>query len=354
MKKFIFYFFLFSIIVSVYTLLFPVNSYQKLSYFLNSTFFTDTIEQNGNKIDGYYYYDTEVGYFSVDSGMTKTFKTAEDQSIQANIFGYVTYNKVGDTISFYINNGSKVKDVKNFGYPYIPADLPFVYILKTNGQGFTQYSISGDELLKNINFSALISSISVDKNGNTLVSNLDGKTFLYSPKGEVLFSTDSEGNDSKIIITKSNAIDMDGNYMGICSGLNPEYIELFQKKTGTRIAVLKSDTNFRYRSFMQFNKNRLYFEGKETLKYLDVQKKKEGKIDFVGELKEVQFDNSGNVICITSKGVLNYLTVYYPNGYKQFYKEFKSELSNLKVYDKNAFYFKNDNKIIKVKLKKTA
>jgi hypothetical protein len=353
MKKFILFFILFSLIIIIHTLLFPVKLFQKQSFFPESFFSLDNTVTAKN-IDGYYYSETETGYLALKDGLVNVYKTTEDEYLQANIFGYVTYKKVSDTLSVFSNNRNKIKELKKFGYPYFSGDFPVFYVLKTNGTGFSLYTIQGEELIKEINYTSLITSISTDKNSNTLISNIDGKTFLYSPKGEVLFNTDSDGNDSKIIIAKSSTTDIDGQYIAICSGIDPEYIEIFQKKTGTRIAFLKTDTNFRYKNFMQFDKNRLYYEGIESLKFYDIDRKKDGEIKLTGEIKEIQFDKSGNILVLTLKDNINYLNVFTPSGIKQFYKEIKGEVNNLRVFGNSDFYFKMNNKIIKVKQRKTA
>jgi len=353
MKKIILYFSLFFIIILLYTFLFPIKLYQKKSFYNESYFSTDNAN-NTNKIDGYYFYENKLGYFSIEKGLNKEISFESDQYFQSNLFGYVTYKKIGDTVILFASNGDKIKEIKNYGYPYFPGEYPYFYIIKTNGFGFSAFNFNGDEIIKNNNYTSMITSINYDKNGNTLVSNLDGKTYLYNLKGEILFSTDSEGNDSKIMIAKSNALDNEGQYIAICTGIEPEYIEIFQRKTGTRIFSLKNDFNSKYKIFMQFVQSRLYYESGNALKYFDCINKRQGKIELLGELKEVQFDNFGNIITLTEGNEINYIASYSQNGYRNYYKEIKGSVNNLKVFDANCFYYKMNNKIVKVKTRKSA
>jgi hypothetical protein len=255
---------------------------------------------------------------------------------------------MGDTISLFDQKGSKIKDIKTFGYPYISGDFPVFYVLKTNGTGFSSYSMKGDELIKSVDYTSLITSISTDKNGNTLVSNLDGKTFLYSPNGDLLFDTDSSSNKSKKIFTKSNALDVNSQNIAVCTGIDPEYIEIYQIKNGNRIAQFATDTNFRYKSFLQFDNNRIYFESVNKIGYYDLKEKKTGYIDIMGEMREIQFDKNGYVYLISQKDDFYYFTVYNKLGFREFYREFSDQADNLRIIDDKNVYFKLNDKIIKI------
>ena len=353
MKKIFIFASLFLLMTFFYTILFPVKLYKRDSYFVKKFISLEKVSED-KKIDGYFFSDIECGYFSFDKGVINHIKPTENKFIQCNSFGYIFYDKFGDKINLFSQNGALLKEIPTYGYPYIAGDFPIFYVLKTNGTGFSSYSIRGDELIKNIDYTSIITSITTDKTGNSLVSNLDGKTFLYSPTGEVLFSTDSDSLESKIIFTKSSTIDPDGQNIAICSGIESEYIEIYNKKTGFKTFQFKTDTNFRYKTFMEFNKDRLYFEGEDQLKYVNLKNKKINKIKLNGEIKEVQFDSLGKILILTYKNNVYHISLYTPTGIKYFYKESKDKIDNLRILKDDIFYFKLDNKIVKIETGKSS
>ncbi|HOV14519.1 MAG TPA: hypothetical protein PK771_09570 [Spirochaetota bacterium] len=351
MKKIIGLIFLILFFIVINTLFFPVKIYKKTGYSVSNYFSLDRVGISEN-IEGFYYTESECVYFNFKDGIVNRFVGSENEFVEANKHFYVTYKKVGEKISLFNPFGKLIKEIPSFTYPYVTYDSPVFYGVKTNGSGFFTYNIQGD-LLYSVDYTSVITSISTDKYANTLISLLDGKTFLYSPKQEVLFSTDSSDNNSKIVVAKSSTLDTDGQYIAICSGIDPEYVEIYQKKTNGRIKKIITDTNFRYQSFLKFNSGRLYYEGDEKLKYYDIKNNKESAIQIYGEILDVQFDNSGNIITLTNKDNLYFINIFYPNGKKIFYKEFAQSVNNIKVLPDNSFYFKLNDIVVKISSEKS-
>ena len=167
----------------MYTLLFPVKTTHNILYGINNYFDTKS-ELSELNIDGYYTSDNkECGYFSTIYGMVSSYSAGENEYVIANQFGYVTFSKVGNKIDFYSPGGKKYSTIENFGYPYLLENYPYVFILKTNGCGFSQYNITGELIKDNISFNSMITSISSDKESNTLISTVDGKVYYYDIDG---------------------------------------------------------------------------------------------------------------------------------------------------------------------------
>lgn len=349
MKKFILFTVLFLFISLLYTLLFPVKSHRLEDFRISSIIDVTSVPIQDVDIDGYYQSSNECGYFSLNSGMIHRFiSPEEDIFIQANSFGYITYNKYGNFITLYSNSGKKLKDVGTLAYPYISSELPMFYAIKTNGSGFSMWTMNGDKLFGEINYSSTITSISTDKLGNTLASNLDGKTYLYSPKGEAVYTLNSSG--SKINLAKSNAFDVENDYFAVTSGLYPEMIEIFSKKTGIPVLKFETSSNFTYKTVLEFNNKRLYYETETALAYFDIKSRKKGKFDFKGELKEVKFDPKGNILISSSDSNTSryYLSVYSPTNILYYYKEFDTQTDNFNFIGENSFYFRIKNYIVKI------
>ncbi|HPO49093.1 MAG TPA: hypothetical protein PLO89_02110 [Spirochaetota bacterium] len=342
-------FILFFILIN--TLFFPLRVYKKNIY-RQSGFININNSSSDANAEGFYSNRKECGYFSFKGGVSHKFVSAENSFIEANRNFYITYEKVGESISLFNCLGEKIKDIPTFAYPYIPNDNPIFFAIKTNGSGLLAFNFQG-EFLYSLDYTSIITSISTDKYSNALVSLLDGRTFLYSPKQEVLFTTDSIDNNSKITMTKSNAIDYNGDYIAICSGIDSEYVDIYQKKTNGRIKKIETDTNYRYGSFMKFDSGRLYYQGDKKLKYYDLKKNRESFFDIDGEIIDVQFDDEGNVIALTKENALNLINVFSITGRKKFYKEFSKDIENVRVLPDNSFYFKIDNFIVKFSYEKS-
>jgi len=364
-KKMILPLFILLFITLLYTLLFPVKLYNTRVFLISQIIdITSTLAKNqeDGDVDGYYIIKNECGFFKFDfdnEGKGRVINKVildENKRVEANKYFYAMYDKVGNKISLFLPNGAKIKDIQTPSYPYIIDDIQKVYFIKTNGSGFSTYNIEGEKMFSDVDYSSFITSITADYLGYTLVSNMDGKSFLYTEDGEVMFENRIDSNSSKYIYTKGNAIDKEGKYMATCSGIEPEYIEIFQKRTGNRVTKIETKTNFRYRPIMEFKKNKLYYEGENRIEYYDIVNKKNGKgLDFTGELKEINFSNDGSILVLSRDDKASYLSIYSESGLKYFHKEFsKIDVDNVRFVDKKSFYFRMDNKIIKMTAKESA
>lgn len=343
MKKIILLIIFFILFILLYTLIVPVKLYKR-EIFVYKNHFNIRSEFKKGEIDGYFFNDKECGYFSSNNGMVSYYNTGEDEYIQANKKGFIVYKKYGNNFSLYTPEGKKIKDIGSFAYPYFSGENPIFYTIKTNGTGFSIYSINGEKIVNEINYNSIITSISTDRFLNTLVSTLDGKTYLYSIQGELLIVTDS--SDSRINFVKTNSISEDGDYFAICAGIDPELIEIYQKKSETRIKKIDTNNNFNRRIFLEFNNNKLYYESKNSLEYYNILKKKFGSYLFKGELNDVKFDKKGNILILSSFNNIYYLTMYSPNSTIIFYKEFNKKIENIDFIDDYNIYFRFENFIV--------
>ena len=364
-KKVIFPLFLLLSVTLLYTLLFPTKLYNTNIFLISQIIDTTSNlaqSQEDTEVDGYYISENECGFFKFNfdnNGNGKIINKImldENKRLEANKYFYATYEKVGNNISLFLPNGVKIKDIETPCYPYIIDDIQKVYFIKTNGTGFIVYNIEGEKMFSDVDYSSFITSISGDYIGYTLVSNMDGISYLYTNEGEVIFENRIDSDHSKYVYTKGNTIDKDGKYMAIWSGIEPEYIEIFQKRTGNKVAKIETNTNLRYKPIMEFKKNRLYYEGKNKFEYYDIINKKNGKgLDYTGELKEINFSNDGSILVLSRDDKASYLSLYSESGLKYFYKEFsKIEIDNVRFVDKKSFYFRMDNRIIKMSAKESA
>jgi hypothetical protein len=297
--------------------------------------------------DGFYYNNNECGYFYLDQGMKYYYKTEEQDSyILANSFFFLKYKKTGDSIEIFTPDGAVSGKVNSFGYPYISGNLPVFYVLKTNGMGFGLYSDRGEPVIKEANLTSMITSISTDKYINTLVSTVDGKTLLYSSKGEILSEFVSHG--SRLKIAKSSFIDIEGKRIAFCTGIDPEFVEVYDNELKKTTARFKTDTNFRCKNFLEIAGGRVYYEGNSEIKFYDLKSKKRGSYKFTGEIGEITFDKAGNILISSYDNMLCYLAVFSPSGARLLYKEFYEPADNFNFTGQKEFYFKLSGFIVKM------
>jgi hypothetical protein len=361
MKKFFTSLLLLLLVFIIYFLFVPVKMIRTNNYLVDKYFIISSENINQKSSDnqtGYFSSSNECGYFSYKDGISYYKKISanadnkddEESYILANSLFFLIFSKTGDKIDIYNTKGEKTAEVNTYGYPYISSELPVFYVLKTNGMGFSLYSAKGEKLIKEINFTSMITSISTDKFISSLVSTVDGKTFLYSSKGENLDEKSSA--DARISIAKSNYLDHEGRFMAVCSGIDPEYIELYDKAGSVQLMKFKTDTNFRYRTFLKINNDTVYFEGKDEIKYYDYKNRKKGALDFTGQINEIAFSKNGDILISSISNNIYYLNIYAKNGIKKFYREFSEPADNFNFIDVRSFYFRLSDNIIIMTLEK--
>jgi hypothetical protein len=342
--------FLFLIIFIIYLLFSSVRTADRDLFKINRYFSTDSEAGPlpSEELDGYYYTDNECGYFSSDKGLTFRKRTYNGDIIDANKYFFIIYGKVGNTIGLFSKNGEKIKDIPSYGYPYISGDFPVFYIIATNGMSISAYSSKGELLFDEINFPSMISCVSTDNDLNTLISITDGETNMYSVNGTNLFTCRSSG--SRISISRSNTIETNGKRFAVSEGIDPEYISLFSREKWRNIKKIKTASELNYSIYMHITKRKLYYESKDGLSFSDLNGGSKGKITINGELREISFSPKGNILTVTADGATNFLTVFTHEGARQFYKEFRSPVSNARFINEKSFYFKLEDLIIKMNI----
>ena len=346
MKRFFYIFVIFIIIFASYFIFIPIKINKTNIYYIDKYFSIEKKANHDIKPDGYFYSDRECGYFSIDNGITNYVKAVDDQNIIANSYFYIIFNKIGEFIDIFLPSGKKSASIKTDGYPYIANEYPVFIVLKPNCMSFSVYNINGNVLIKDINLNSIITSISIDNKLNLLISTIEGITYFYSSAGKLINEFYNE--DSKIKITKSNVFSNSGEYFAICSGIYPEFIEIYKKDTGQRLAKFKTKTNFRNNILMRFFKNKLYYEGTGVINYYNFTTNKHNMFKINGNINQMIINNRGDILISTSQDGINYLMLYSSKGNMRYYKEFNYNIDEIRFIDNNIFYFKVDNQIIKV------
>ena len=76
-----------------------------------------------------------------------------------------------------------------------------------------------------------------------------------------------------------------------------------------------------------------------------IDKEKKYSLQFNGELVDFKVNMQNEVILLSEKDSMNYLYIYNHAGIRSFYQESYNDISNLRVYNSETFYFKLDKEI---------
>lgn len=311
---------------------------------------TSVIDLNQNETknlepDAFLWSKIDVIYFSFKNKSFFKYTTNQNSLLSANNLFFVEFNKENSNISIYSNKGVLIKTIQEKALVYIPKDLPIFFLIKSNGKVLSILTMNGDYLLKDITVDSLITSISIDKNFNTLISTIDGNTILIDKIGKILFKT--KNNKSKFSIAKANTISENGKLLAICCGKDPEYIEIYDLKTGKIIKEIKNKKNNLEKIFLQFENRKLYYQNENTLCYYDLKKNKSYVFHTNGIIKDIALKDN-NVLIVTTDGVIDYLYLYSSNNQLLCYKELANPISDINFINSYSFFFKYNDKIIKM------
>jgi hypothetical protein len=335
---------LFIFINVFYLLMFPLTIDRQPIYEIDNFFSFDSpvVDQSS---DGYIVTDTLAVHFSTESGITQFTQAPPDFSISAGNDGFILYGKKQSSQVFYNTRGVQVAENKQRAYPFIDNSMPVVYMVKTNGSGYTPWSMQGEQLYNTVTFTSVITAISSDLVSNTLVSTLAGKTKLLDREGTSLFEHRIE-KKSRINLTKANAINDNGSIFAIMSGIDPEYIEIFETKSKTRIHVVETATDFRYQPYLHVTDDELYYESNGSITSYNLRTGKQRAYRVPGELIDVAHASDG-MLCVTSLDDRFYtLTLYHKNGIRAWQSQFSSSVDNCRFLKNGYFYFRLDKKVI--------
>ncbi len=305
--------------------------------------------------DGYFVDDDGVGYFSTTSATVTYYEranpdlskvnTSEQSFFVANINGYVRYQKVGSELSFYSNSGTLLKSVSSFSYPFISdSTSDSVFVIKTNGAGFSSYTLGGESIVDDYVTNAFITSITANKNNQSAVSFSDSSVVLLDSAGEREFSMAE--NYSDIAITKGCAVDSEGKYLVSISGISPEVLTIYDLTVGDIYHQRETGGDLRYSPIIRIKKGLIYYETEGALNVLSINKEREVTLDVLGELREIDISGCGEVAILSRFAQSNYLYIYKPNGILSNYYEIDGNVSNLRYIGDDKVYFKVADSII--------
>lgn len=336
------------IISFLYILFIPVKSGIHTTYSIDSAIDTTGDTVSGGSSNGYFIDDTTIGYFDTQKGkISYKYTATEGKLISGNDYGFVLYDKFGFVVEVYSNDGSKRLDIKSPCYPYIPENYPVIYLIKTNGMGFSSYLMSGDILVKDFSTNALITSVSIDKNFNTAVSLSDGRSLLLDREGDILI--DVENDLSAISVSKSAVVDNSAGKFFTITGVNPEFFSVYDIKTGGLLDRIETKNNLRYAPIVTNRLGKIFYETGCGINIYDYMKNNHKSIDFNGELKEMDISSDGDILVLTENNERSNLIVFSITGVMLYSKRFSSIVSNVKFIGKDRFYFKVDDVVVIMK-----
>lgn len=345
-----------SFLVLLLTLLYQILFVDTLGsqlWYVNSGFIdlSADIVKPESTINGFCIINNTLHYYNTDIlERVQHISVDEKSMIVANQTGYVQYTKYGNEMKFYSNRSDLLRTISTSCYPHMFDNQPVVYLIKSNGSGFSSEHLSGGTFLNEFSSNSLITSINVDKNLQTALSFLDGNCLVLNGEGQTIFSTFC--TQSRINITKTAKISSDGTLLGVVQGIDPQYLKVFKIEDGTIMLKKELDFDMRYSPLLFLNKDKVYVENGENLEVLSHNIKKRKKplsLQTQGELNEFVVGPKGQVLLSSRDKFFYYLLVYNERGIKTYYMEFPSLVQNLTWVDEVSFSFVYDNKVILMK-----
>lgn len=353
MKKSVFVSISFAVLLGVsfiYTLCFPVQLVTRPVYKVDSVIGTED-NMEITQPDAYFVEDDKIAYFSIEKeavtfveDLSVLGKEYKKSYITGNINGFVKYRKDGSLLQFFSPNGSLLNEQRGGGgYPYIEDESSVVYAIKDNGRNLSAFYFNGEPMLREYADNSLICSVSVSKNFDTSISYADGYSQLLSKNGEIIFSC--EQRKPEIKIAKASCYSSDNKYFCEISGLYPELLTIYDMETKEQIVQTPTGSNSRYMPLMKIYGDTVYYETEKSLEIYSIDKEKKYSLQFNGELVDFKVNMQNEVILLSEKDSMNYLYIYNHDGIRSFYQESYNDISNLRVYNSETFYFKLDKEI---------
>lgn len=339
----------FLIVSFAYTLCFPVQLITRPVYKVDSVISTES-EMEVTNPDAYFVEDDMIVYFSIKNESVtfiedlSILNEEEKNYIAGNINGYVRYNKSGTRLQFFSPNGAFLSEQRGSGfYPYVTDDSRVVYAIKDGGQTLQSFYFNGEPQLHDYIDNSLICSVSMSENFDTSISYADGDSLLLDKNGEVIFSC--EQKEPEIKIAKASCYSADSKFFCEISGLFPEMLTIYNVDTKAKVAQWQTGNNFRYAPLMKICNDVVYYETENALELYFINNGEKSSLQFSGELIDFKVNQQNEIILLSEKDSMNYLYIYNSDGIRSFYQESYNNISNLRVYDSETFYFKFDKEI---------
>ncbi len=183
-----------------------VPDFKNKSYYFNNVLFYH------NK-----YYDI-YHYLKLN---TKTFVS------QANNY-YVTYKKAGEKINFFNKKGNLLWSYNTRNYPFLSPSGNRIILLNSDGSSISVIDKNINMLLTNVFISTLITDLKFcDFDDSFVIGTIEGNVISYNHQNQLNFKYKAPKSNKPLI--KSIILSERSRYIGVCSGINPEYVFVLRK-----------------------------------------------------------------------------------------------------------------------------
>ncbi len=175
-----------------------------------------------------YHYQDKLAYYNKAGEISYQLNLDNNNFFSASDEYYVLYQKVGDKIEFYDKLGDKKWSLNTFSYPYLSPLNNLILLMSTDNSTISFYDINKNLLLDKSYLGSLITDFQFSHfDGSLFLGTIEGRLYYYNYLGELKFFEKLE--NSRFNYIKTVAASKNGNYLLSISGLQPEYLTLFNK-----------------------------------------------------------------------------------------------------------------------------
>jgi hypothetical protein len=240
------------------------------------------------------------GYVRPDGTLLSKEKTLFAVSLSAA--GYVNYTRLGTDWIMYDPAGRRLFSFSGRGYPLLSADGGRLFNVKSDLSGLIEMDKTGEPLWER-DFPTMMSSISL-QGDSVLVGLLNGTFQLLNRHGSPVFELAPGG--SRLPVIAGCALSPDGTLLASVSGVDPQYLAVFQGagSSFTALAKRRLPADLRREVRMSFSPDSrfLVFEGVGSAGLFDPASARLAWLDLRGPLAGLAFPGKGRLAALAAQG----------------------------------------------------
>ncbi|MEW5815511.1 MAG: hypothetical protein AB1798_08985 [Spirochaetota bacterium] len=294
-----------------------------------------------------FYSEDLFGYISVDGEVQYAEKILYGVALAQSVFA--NYSRVSENIVFKDSDGRIVMNLETSGYPILKNGR--IFVISTDRKRIAEWD-DQENLLWKREYTSHITSLHINPN-TVLMGFLNGDVELIDKSGKVVLKQTPER--SRVQVIYGCAASRDDRMIAIISGIDPQRIQLIQKKDDLYKSIFTQilENEFRRNVYLEFSDNDriVFFEGNNSLRYLDTKMKTLGSIMLKGKIDKVAFEKRYNLFfALSSINRENQIKVFKPGGKVFFESTFPGKAAFLN-FENDSLFFVVDRKMIRVDLK---
>ena len=230
----------------------------------SNEYFNEYFKEDFSLENYYHFSGKKITYFDKNRKIQSQYKLKEDEFLVDSKLGYITYQKIGETIHFFDYYRVNKWNLKTASYPLLSANGNRILLVSTDVSTFSLYDRNMNPIITNKTLAPLITDFAFCDYDNSLtLSTINAQVINIDFQGNIRFQkslVDSEYNYIKSILVSPK-----GSKIICLGGLYPEYLYLLNTE-GKVIWKTKTSCDRR-------KKNEMFIDDQNNLLF-DLQKEK--------------------------------------------------------------------------------